>query len=261
MEAGKPEIEIKPNESSSKRKQEEQKERLFLSGPQPRLKELWRAIRIFFECLRGFRALHFIGPCVTVFGSARFHEGDPTYELTREVGKQLALSGFTVITGGGPGLMEAANRGAKEVGGYSVGCNIHLPVEQKPNDFLDLWIEFRHFFIRKLMLAKYSYAFIAMPGGFGTLDEFFEVATLVQTGKIRGFPIILMGKEFWSPLLEFMKNRLIAHGTILQEDFDRIIVSDSPLEVATLVRNAGLNEFGLYDGPKIKRRWFLFEKR
>lgn len=248
-----------PIETPDQRKKEEQKERMFLSGPQPRLKELFRAIRIFLEILRGFRTLHFVGPCVTVFGSARFREGHPNYELGREIGRQLAQSGFTVITGGGPGLMEAANRGAKEAGGRSVGCNIHLPVEQKPNPFLDFFIEFKHFFVRKLMLAKYSYAFIALPGGFGTLDEFFEVATLVQTKKMRGFPIVLMGSEYWSPLIQFMNNTLVAKDTISFEDFDRIIISDSPTEVAEKIRSSGLKVFGLSYGQAPKRKWYLFE--
>lgn len=242
-------------------KKQEQRERLFLSGPQPRLQELARAIRIFVECLEGFRKLHFVGPCVTVFGSARFKEGHPYYELTREVGQELAHSGFTVITGGGPGLMEAANRGAKEAGGYSVGCNIQLPLEQEPNAFLDLWLEFRHFFVRKLMLAKYSYAFIAMPGGFGTLDELFEVATLVQTGKIQGFPIILMGSQYWAPLIRFMKETLVSEGTISQTDVEKIFVSDSPAEVVARVHNSGVRDFGLSYEPRIKRRWFLFEQK
>ncbi len=252
-------IEVPGKETPLQRKYEEQKERLFLSGPQPRLKELFRAVRIFMEILRGFRTLHFIGPCVTVFGSARFKENEPEYSLAKQVGEELARSGFTVITGGGPGLMEAANRGAREAGGYSVGCNIHLPVEQKPNAYLDLFIEFKHFFVRKLMLAKYSYAFIALPGGFGTLDELFEVATLVQTGKIKGFPIVLMGSEYWSPLIRFMKTTLVDQGTISLSDFERITVSDSPSEVASRVRASGLKEFGLtYDQPK--QRWYFFER-
>src|SRR5208337_1004880 len=163
----------------------------FLQGPQPRGFELLRAVRIFWELMRGFRALHFVGPCVTVFGSARFKEDHPNYRLAHDVGGRLARAGFTVMTGGGPGIMEAANRGAREAGGRSVGCNIELPVEQQPNPYLDRWITFRHFCVRKLMLVKYSYAFIALPGGFGTLDEIFEVATLIQTRKIRDFPLVL----------------------------------------------------------------------
>ncbi len=170
-------------------------EALFLQGPQPRGFELARAFRIFCEILRGFRALHFVGPCVTVFGSARFTADQPYYRLAREVGARLARAGFTVMTGGGPGIMEAANRGAKETGGRSVGCNIELPQEQQPNPYLDQWVTFRHFSVRKMMLVKYSYAFIALPGGYGTLDEIFETATLIQTEKIRDFPLVLMGSS------------------------------------------------------------------
>src|SRR5262249_45288353 len=165
----------------------------FLQGPPKRGHELIRAVRIFFEFMRGFRSLHFLGPCVTVFGSARFKDGHPYYELGRTVGAGLARAGFTVMTGGGPGIMEAANRGAKDAGGFSVGCNIELPQEQRPNPYLDRWITFRHFFVRKVMLVKYSYAFVALPGGFGTLDEVFETATLIQTRKIQEFPLVLMG--------------------------------------------------------------------
>ncbi len=171
----------------------------FFQGPQNRGFELGKAASIFLEMLSGFRAFHFLPPCVTVFGSARMSEGHLAYAMSRDIGARLAQAGFAVMTGGGPGLMEAANRGAKEVGGTSVGCNIALSHEQQPNNYLDRWITFRHFFVRKMMLVKYSYAFIAMPGGFGTLDEIFEVATLVQTGKIKQFPIVLMGREFWAP--------------------------------------------------------------
>lgn len=145
-------------------------EREFLGGPLPRLKELRRAARIFLELIQGFRRLHFVGPCVTVFGSARFGEEHRYYEMARDVGRRLAHEGFTVMTGGGPGIMEAANRGAKEASGISLGCNIALPHEQVPNAFLDYWLEFRYFFVRKLMLVKYSQAFVVLPGGFGTLD-------------------------------------------------------------------------------------------
>jgi uncharacterized protein (TIGR00730 family) len=234
-------------------------EHLFLRGPQPRGYELTRAIRIFFEIMRGFRALHFVGPCVTVFGSARFTADQPYYELARQVGSILAQAGFTVMTGGGPGIMEAANRGAKESGGYSVGCNIELPHEQKPNPYLDRWITFRHFFVRKLMLVKYSYAFIALPGGLGTLDEIFETATLIQTGKIKEFPIVLMGCEYWRPLLDFLRERLLAQRTIDPVDIDRILVTDSAEEAVQSVADIAMRRFGLTYGPRMKRRWYLWE--
>ena len=233
--------------------------RRFLAGPQPRLFELGRAIRIFCEFIRGFRALHFVGPCVTVFGSARFTETHRYYELARRLGACLARDGFTVMTGGGPGIMEAANRGAKEVGGRSIGCNIELPKEQAPNPYLDRWVTFKHFFVRKVMLVKYSYAFIAMPGGFGTLDEVTEAATLIQTGKIAGFPMVLMGVDFWKPLLDFMRDTLVKEGTIAATDMDLLFVTDSPEEAATRVRDIGMKQFGLtYERP-IKPRWYLFE--
>lgn len=168
----------------------------FLQGSQPRGFELVQALRIFVELIRGFRTLHFVGPCATVFGSARFADDHPYYQLARETGSRLAGAGFTVMTGGGPGIMEAANRGAKDAGGYSVGCNIELTHEQKPNPYLDRWLTFRHFYVRKLMLVKYSYGFIAMPGGFGTLDEVFETVTLIQTRKIADFPIVFMGRDY-----------------------------------------------------------------
>ena len=233
-------------------------DRRFLAGPQSRLRELLWALRILCEFIRGFRALHFVGPCVTVFGSARFPETHRYYELARRVGALLARDGFTVMTGGGPGIMEAANRGAKEAGGRSIGCNIELPKEEKPNAFLDQWVTFRHFFVRKVMLVKYSYAFIAMPGGFGTLDEVTEAATLIQTGKISHFPLVLMGVEFWKPLLDFMRGTLIKEGTIGPDDVD-FYVTDSPEEAAAHVRRVGMERFGLTYGPRMKPRWYLGE--
>jgi uncharacterized protein (TIGR00730 family) len=232
---------------------------LFMRGPQPRGFELGRAVRIFFELLRGFRAFHFVGPCVTVFGSARFREDHPYYILARETGAKLARAGFTTMTGGGPGIMEAANRGAKEAGGYSVGCNIELAHEQQPNRYLDRWVTFRHFFVRKLMLVKYSYAFIAMPGGLGTLDEVFETATLIQTQKIQEFPLVLMGKDYWQPLLDFLRKQLIAAGTIDPSDADRFLVTDSAQEAVDSIRDKAMHQFGLTYGPRIKRRWYLWE--
>jgi hypothetical protein len=231
----------------------------FLQGPQPRGFELGNALGIFCELMRGFRTFHFLGPCVTVFGSARFGEGQAHYALAREVGARLARAGFTVMTGGGPGLMEAANRGAKDVGGISVGCNIELPQEQRPNPYLDRWITFRRFFVRKLLLVKYSYAFIAMPGGFGTLDEIFEVATLIQTEKIKQFPLVLLGREFWRPLLEFLRDRLLAAGMIDAADYQRFLVTDSAEEAVRSVTHVALKQFGLTYGPRAKRRWLFWE--
>jgi uncharacterized protein (TIGR00730 family) len=231
----------------------------FLQGPQHRRYELGSAFSIFFELLRGFRALHFVGPCVTVFGSARFAEDHPYYDLARRLGASLADVGFTVMTGGGPGIMEAANRGARDRRGISIGCNIELPAEQQPNSFLDRWVTFRHFFVRKLMLVKYSYAFIALPGGFGTLDEIFEVATLIQTRKIKQFPLVLMGTEFWQPLLDFMSTRLVAQRTIEPDDFNRILVTDSVDVAVDAVKSIGMSQFGLSYGPAARRRWFLWE--
>ena len=232
----------------------------FLAGPQRRIDELLRALRIFFEFLRGFRAFHFVGPCVTVFGSARFGEDHPYYQLAHQVGAELAQAGFTVMTGGGPGIMEAANRGAKEAGGRSIGCNIKLPKEQKPNPYLDLWITFRYFFVRKVMLVKYSYAFIALPGGFGTLDEIFETATLIQTLKIREFPLVLMGKEYWRPLLGFMSEKMVKEGTIDQADLDRFIFTDSAQEAVESVTAIAKRAFGLTYGSRMRKRWFFGER-
>jgi uncharacterized protein (TIGR00730 family) len=231
----------------------------FLRGPQKRSFELGRAISIFFEIKRGFRRLHFLGPCVTVFGSARFSAEHEYYVVAREVGQRLARAGFTVMTGGGPGIMEAANRGAKEVGGYSVGCNIELPQEQRPNPYLDRWVTFQDFFVRKLMLVKYSYAFIALPGGFGTLDEIFETATLIQTHKIKDFPLILVGKEYWRPLLDFLRGRLVETKTIDRIDAERMQLTDSAEEAVHFAHDAALRQFGLSYGPRIKPRWFLGE--
>ena len=230
----------------------------FLEGPQSRLAELKRAWSIFAEVIRGFRRLHFVGPCVTVFGSARFPESHPYYDLARQLGAELARSGFTVMTGGGPGIMEAANRGARDAGGHSVGCNIVLPREQQPNPYLDKFVEFRYFFVRKLMLAKYSYAFVAMPGGLGTLDELFEIATLVQTGKVKEFPIILAGVDYWRPLVDFLKHTMVRSGTIDTADVDRFILSDSPEEIAGLISDVARHRFGLRHGVW-KPRWWLFE--
>jgi len=206
-----------------------------LVGPRRRLEETARVLRIARELVRGFRALHFVGPCVTVFGSARFDPDDRYYALAREMGGRLARLGLTVMTGGGPGVMEAANRGAHEAGGRSVGCNIQLPFEQKPNPYLDRFVEFRYFFVRKLMLVKYSYAFVVMPGGFGTLDELFEALTLIQTRKIQGFRVVLMGVDYWRPLLDFMAHGMVDGGTISPEDVGLLRPTDDPAEAIAIV--------------------------
>ncbi|GJM18514.1 MAG: hypothetical protein DHS20C14_07270 [Phycisphaeraceae bacterium] len=207
-----------------------------LQGPKLRLEELARAWRIFLEFIRGFRKLHFISPCVTVFGSARFPENHRHYKLAREMGRTLAESGYTVMTGGGPGIMEAANRGAKEGGGLSIGCNIQLPMEQDPNPYLDRFVEFRYFFVRKVMLVKYSDAFIVMPGGFGTLDEVFETAVLMQTGKIESFPVVLMGTDYWERPMEFIRTTMVEEGVISPGDPDLLKLTDDPEEAMAFIR-------------------------
>lgn len=197
------------------------------------------AIRIFLEFLRGFETLCPPRPCVTVFGSARFAEGHRYYAMTRELGAALAEAGFGVMTGGGPGLMEAANRGAREAGGLSLGCNILLPQEQKANPYLDQQITFNYFFVRKVMLVKYSCAFVLMPGGFGTLDEAFEALTLMQTGKLRRFPVIAVGSAFWRPLRTFIEDSLLAEGTVSKREAAMLKFTDDPRRVPELIR-AGL---------------------
>ncbi|UCD36138.1 MAG: TIGR00730 family Rossman fold protein [Nitrospiraceae bacterium] len=202
-------------------------EKIFLTGRRSREADLESAVRIFLEFLRGFESLEIPGPCVTVFGSARFCEDHPYYQLARQLGSALARSGYSVMTGGGPGIMEAANRGAREAGGFSIGCNIQLPMEQKPNPYLDRFIEFEHFFVRKVMLVKYSSAFVLMPGGFGTLDELFEVTTLIQTQKLESFPIVCLGGEYWQRLQSFIRETLLTEGTIGKPDMDLIMSADT----------------------------------
>ena len=221
----------------------------FLTGPRARLSELARVGRIAAEFIRGFRALQFVGPCVTVFGSARFRENHPYYLLAQDMGRRIAGLGLTVMTGGGPGLMEAANRGAKEAGGRSIGCNIVLPAEQSENPYLDQFVTFRYFFIRKVMLVKYSDSFVVMPGGFGTLDELFEALTLVQTRKISAFPVILMGTAYWSRLLDFIRGTMVRNRTIEGVDLDLLTVTDSPDEAIAAIRR-GLEVRGPRRRPK-----------
>lgn len=220
-------------------------ERRFLRGPSSRLRDLARVGRIALEFTRGFRALRGAFPCVTVFGSARVRADHPHYALGREVGACIARAGFTVLTGGGPGLMEAANRGAQSAGGPSLGCNVELPEEQRPNPYLDRWVAFRYFFVRKVLLIKYSCAFVVLPGGFGTLDEAFEAATLIQTGKVADFPLILMGIDYWQPLLQFARERLLAADAIDAYDLDRVLVTDSPEEAVACILHCATERFGI----------------
>jgi len=220
-----------------------QEDRYLLEGPRSRTAEFFRLMRIAKEFIHGFRKLHFLGPCVSVFGSARFDEDHEYYILAREIGAELTRIGFTVMTGGGPGIMEAANRGAQEANGRSVGCNILLPHEQEPNPYIDVLATFRYFFVRKVMLVKYSQAFIIMPGGYGTMDEAFEAATLIQTGKILNFPVIFVGKKFWDPMFKFLRETMVEQGTISDFDIHRFLLTDSVEEViealSTCPSNAG----------------------
>ena len=190
--------------------------------------DTWRALRIEAEFVEGFDAMAEIGPAISIFGSARVGPRDPAYRAARRVARILAERGMAVITGGGPGVMEAANRGAQEGGGLSVGCNIELPDEQELNAYVDLGVEFRYFFVRKNMFVKYAEGFVIFPGGFGTLDELFEAVTLVQTGKIGRFPVVLYGSEYWAPLLDWMKQTLLATGHIGRDDLKLLQVVDDP---------------------------------
>jgi uncharacterized protein (TIGR00730 family) len=232
------------------------KDTVFLDGPKSRGYELRFAWRVFREFIRGFRTLHFVGPCITVFGSARFKEDHPHYQSAREMGRQIAVLGFTTMTGGGPGVMEAANRGAFEQGGASVGCNVKLPFEQKPNPYVQTSITFEHFFVRKVMLVKYSYAFVIMPGGFGTMDEFFETLTLVQTKTLVQFPLVLFGKEYYRELFDYM-SYMADQGTISKEDLSLVLLTDSVAEAIQHIDNFIHKN---YQKKPPKRKWWLFER-
>jgi uncharacterized protein (TIGR00730 family) len=233
------------------------KAHVFLEGPKSRGFELNFAFRVFRQFIHGFRRLHFMGPCITVFGSARFQEDHIYYKAAREFGKRIAKMGFVTITGGGPGIMEAANRGAFENEGTSVGCNIQLPFEQKPNPYMNEWITFEHFFVRKVLLTKYSYAFIIMPGGFGTMDEFFETLTLVQTKTVTQFPIVLFGKDYYKDLWEMIEH-MEEKGTIAKKDLSLVLLTDDVDEamqhIHTYIRHN-------YQVKSRKRSWWFFEKR
>src|SRR5437868_1464644 len=219
-------------------------DRYMLEGPKARTSEFATLLSIIWDFLRGFRVLHFVGPCVTAFGSARTKEDSPYYQLARQMGAAIAQLGFTVMTGGGPGIMEAANRGAKEGGGLSVGCNIELEFEQQPNAFLDRCITLHYFFVRKTLLVKYSYAFVVMQGGEGTLDELAEALTLIQTGKIKNFPVVVMGTEYWRDLLTMLE-KMAGEGMINRSDLDLIFATDSVEEAIAHIREKAITPFGL----------------
>ncbi len=219
-------------------------DRVFLEGPHTRTGELLFALRVLWEFIRGFRTLHFVGPCVTVFGSARFKPGDKYYEMGRQVGSGVVGLGLTVMTGGGPGIMEAANRGAAEAGGRSVGCEIQLPMEQTPNPYMNRSVTFKYFFVRKVLMLKYSYAFVILPGGFGTMDECFETLTLIQTGKILNFPVIVMGVSYWSRLRD-MLDSMVEAGTIGEADLDLLCFTDSVDDAMAHIQEHALGRFVL----------------
>src|SRR6476646_5036475 len=232
----------------------ERADEIFLDGPNSRLADFCTLLRVMRAFLRGYRALHFVGPCVTVFGSARILPDDPHYELARKMGAAIARLGFTVMTGGGPGIMEAAKRGAKDVGGRSVGCNIELPFEQVSNRYLDRCVRLHYFFVRKALLVKYSYAFVVMPGGVGTLDEFFEALTLIQNGKIKNFPIVIMGTDYWRHLIDFIEE-MAQRGKIGPSDLNLIFATDSVEEAIAHIRTKAIERFGLRRVAHMRRHF------
>ncbi len=233
------------------------KQHVYLDGPKSRGYELAFAFRVFKQFIKGFRNLHFLGPCITVFGSARFKKDHIYYQQAVDFGKRIADLGFTTMTGGGPGIMEAANKGAFEAGGQSVGCNIQLPFEQHVNPYVHKSVTFEHFFVRKVLLIKYSYAFIIMPGGFGTMDEFFETLTLVQTKSLTQFPIVLFGKEYYKEMMDAM-NDMAVRGTISKEDMDLVLFTDDADEAMDHIRHYITTNYKIK--PR-KKFWWLFEKR
>lgn len=232
-------------------------ERQLLEGPHSRVKEMRLLFRAISDFVRGFRALHFAGPCVTIFGSARFPESHPYYALARDVGRRVSQLGFTVMTGGGPGLMEAANRGARDAGGPSVGCNIELPHEQAPNAYLDRWVTCHYFFVRKVLLFKYSYAFVVLPGGLGTMDELGEALTLIQTGKIDGFPVVLIGTKYWAPLLILIE-QMIREGAVSASDLNLFKVTDDLDDAMHHLEAHAVDPFGLK--RQARPAWWLGER-
>jgi len=247
----------KKSSDKHNKKQMLNSEAYYLDGPKSRGSELFFLFQVVWQFLKGFRKLHFVGSCITVFGSARFKEEHSYYKLAREMGERISKMGFTVMTGGGPGIMEAANRGAFEAGGKSIGCNIKLPFEQVPNPYMHDWINFDHFFVRKVLLLKYSYAFVVLPGGFGTMDEFFETLTLIQTGIIHHFPIVLMGREFYADLEAYL-NFMVAEGTISAEDLHLIKLTDDPEEAVIHIEKY-IADFYKRKEKKNNPLWWLLE--
>ena len=235
------------------------KERVYLRGPRSRFKELWFTFRVQWNFIRAFRKMHFIGPCITVFGSARFTEEHPHYQKAVEVGAAISKLGFTLMTGGGPGIMEAANKGAFINGGYSVGCNIILPKEQKPNPFVHKWIDIPYFFVRKFVLMKYSYGFVVMPGGIGTMDELFEALTLIQTKTIENFPIVLFGTEYHKELYEHIQ-LMAENESIDPEDMKLIFMTDSVTAMEEHLSIHSIKKFGLVK-RSVKSYWWLGESK
>lgn len=231
----------------------------FLKGPRSRFKELFFTFKVQYNFIKGFRKMHFIGPCVTVYGSARFEPDSEHYKNAEKIGAELSKLGFTIMTGGGPGIMEAANKGAYEAGGYSVGVNIILPFEQKPNPYLHKWIDIPYFFVRKFLLMKYSYAFVVMPGGMGTLDELFEAITLIQTQIIQNFPIVIFDKEYHKELIEHIE-LMVKEESISPEDMDLIFVTDSAEEVVQHIKINAIKRFGLVK-EQYKPKWWYWENR
>lgn len=233
------------------------KKQVYLDGPKSRSYELSFAWNVFKQFMKGFRTLHFVGPCITVFGSARFNENHPYYLKAVNFGKRIAELGFTTMTGGGPGIMEAANKGAFENGGTSIGCNIQLPFEQKPNPYVHKSITFEHFFVRKVLLMKYSYAFIIMPGGFGTMDEFFETLTLIQTKTISQFPVVLFGKEYYQELWNYIIY-MESKGMISKEDLDLVLLTDDEEEAMRHIHGYISKNYKVKPRAKL---WWLMEQR
>jgi len=228
----------------------------YLEGPKSRTSELAFTFKVLFQFIKGFRKLHFVGPCVTVFGSARFTSEHRYYKMAEVMGAAIVKTGFTVMTGGGPGIMEGANKGAYEAGGTSVGCNIRLPKEQEPNPYMHEWVTLDYFFIRKFMLLKYSYAFVVLPGGWGTMDEMFETLTLVQTGMIHHFPVVLMGKDYYTPLMEYL-DFMLREGTISPEDLNYVTLTDDPDEAIHHMETCIMEHFTIC---KRKGFWILGER-